>query len=166
MALSKTYKLPAPELLDPADGSGNFQQLATAIEGQAYPSLQSWGSFTGDINGHMYHRFTMYSEQLPTNGIVGWVDVDAYCIATQGYPPSGTAGAMQININNARSGYTRYHNYWKAQNMLVYCSTRWPNPNGVPVTVTVEIYLDSPQTPFQHLMSCGMSYQVYGAKVF
>lgn len=169
MTLTKTYKLPAPELLDPADGPGNFENLARAIEGQAYPTLQNWSYFSGNIPYHVLNSgsisLTLYSEQIPTNKIVGWVDIDAYCWATQGYPPSGTAGIMTISVNGAQVGYTRYHNYWVAQNMPVYCSARWSNLTGAPATITVTIKLDSTSTPEQRLMCAGMSYQIYGAKV-
>ena len=168
MTLTKNYKLPAPELLDPADGPANFENLARAIEGQAYPTLQNWSSFSGNMFVLLHSGYisqTLYSEQIPTNNIRGWVDIDAYCWATQGYPPSGTAGTMTISVNGAQVGYTRYHNWWNVQNMPVYCSARWPNLTGAPATITVVIKLDGTSTPEQRLMCTGMSYQIYGAKV-
>lgn len=169
MAQSKTYKLPVPEFLDPADAPNNFKSLAQAIEGKAYPRLQGWNSWTGDVNLDMSRNgqsLVLYSEQIGTSGIVGWVDVDAYILCSQGYPPSGTAGQFNISMNGVQVGYTRYHNFWRAQNMMVYCSARWPNPTGAPATITVRVWIDGPDTPAQHLHSTGMSYQIYGAKVF
>lgn len=169
MAQSKMYKLPVPELLEPANAPLCFENLARAIEGQAYPSLQAWDSFTTDMFQPLNRNnsdYVLYSEQIPSNGIVGWIDVDAYCIAAIGYPPDGTAGTMGIRINDALVAVTRYHNFWVGQNMPVYTSTRWSNPGGIPARVTVDIWLDNDATPAQVLLSTGMSYQVYGAKVF
>jgi hypothetical protein len=168
MGLSKTYRLPAPELLDSADGPTAYENLARAVEGQAFPTLQAQKTFTGDVNldlGGSNVSFTLYSEQIASSGVVGWVDIDAYLWTAIGYPPDGTAGILTISVNGARVGYTRYHNYWVAQMMPVYVSARWPNLSGVPATVTVTVARDSANTPTQSLRCTGMSYQIYGAKV-
>lgn len=171
MTLSKIYRLPAPEFTDKAKGPEDFEKLARAVEDQAFPSLQDWGTRTADINKWAAWQgptrvTTVYSTTIASNGIVGWVDVDANVWAALGKTPIGTAGFLVIKVNGADVRRIRWHNWYRTEMNCVYNSVRWPNLGGLPVTVDVIWEMDAnPPNKDIYLLSYDFSYQVYGKKV-
>ena len=168
---SKIYRLPAPELPDPANGPTGFENLARAVEGQAFPGLQSWGSSSGDISKwseplKASKSITVYSANLPTNGVVGWVDIDVNVWGALNNQEVGTAGFLIIRINGVDVRQIRWHNWWRIQNNCVYNSVRWSNLSGLPVKVDVIWTTDSNGGQASVYLLCyDLSYQIYGKKV-
>ena len=171
MALSKIYRLPSPELPDPAKAPENFQALAQAVENQAFPSLQAWDSYAADIlqwsePAKSSRTMTIYSANLPSTGIVGWVDVDVNVWGALTNEQVGTAGMLDIKINGVTIRQVRWHNWWRIRNNCVYNSVRWPNINGVAAKVDIIWNSDAwPSNANVFLICFDMSYQIYGKKV-
>lgn len=165
MAVTDIYKLPWPELPNPANAPGAFQNLAQAIEDHAFPSLQSSGQ--GSNYGAMKiihgNTYVVASFAIPSTGIVGWVDID--CDAQISMPSGvGAAGWYQIFVNGANVRGTRYHNWWRSDLVSLYNSVRFNNVNGLALNVQLVIYVDVPSVDI--LFNCGnWGWQIYGKKV-
>ena len=169
---SKIYRLPAPELPDPANGPTGFENLAKAVENQAFPSLQNWSSAAGDLTrwaepSKASRTQTIYSVNIPTSGIVGWVDIDANIWGGLTNQQDGCAGFWTIKVNGVVIRQIRWHNWWRIQMNCLYNSVRWPNLSGLPAKIDLVWDQDYayPSTANVFLISWEMSYQIYGKKV-
>jgi hypothetical protein len=168
---TKMYRLPAPELPDSAKGPENFEALARAVEGQAFPALNNWSNAWGDVNRWVNweaatRATTVYSISPPSSGVIGWIDVDANVWAGVPYPNEGVAGNLAIKVNGVEVRSVRWHNWWRTHLVCAYCSIRWPNPSGLPAKVDIVWNMDNYQgSQGVYLLNFDMSYQIYGKKV-
>lgn len=171
MQLTDIYKLPSPELSSPAQGSEGFKNLATAVENQAYPALDnySWAVPGVAYNYGFYipvshgSRTTLFDVNIPSDGVVGWVDADADAIITC-EPGASFGGEFEIWMNGSLTRMIRWHNWWRTDCLSLYNSVRVPNLNGLPMKMAVTLYVDANSSP--GVLSTGnASYQVYGRRV-
>jgi len=160
-----TYKLPWPELSNPANASSDFQKLATAVEAQAFPQFQSQVSGRTDAYTPVGtgKSAVLYDVPIASAGIVGWVDIDADVMVT--CPPNiAVGGGLTILVNGAVIREVLWHSWWRVNLLCAYNSVRVPNLNGVAMRMQVVFSCHATSQPAA-VTCANWSAQVYGKKL-